>query len=329
MTGACPRSVRQEPVASIVVPCRDHAAELARCLPSLIAQDFAADFEIVVVDAAADPQVAAVARRHPSVRLVRSTKGLLPGEARNLGATATSGRYLAFIDSDCVAEPGWLASAITALAAGAHVVGGPVLHGNAIHPVAVIDNLMQFSEVPPGRPAGAVALIPSCNMAVHRSFFLTVGGFPRPKGMSACGEDVLFCMCAAEHSPNPLRFDRGMRIRHFGRSGLREMCRHQYRFGRARSYDGLALLPHYRRLGRLAAAMPLVAGRRVIHLVACAVVWQPANVLYMLLFAPILGLGLAAWTYGFWQGCRAYEAATANCSHSTPTAKREIELEQH
>jgi GT2 family glycosyltransferase len=328
MAGADPEAIPPEPIVSVVVPCRSHAGELARCLPTLISQNPAGNAQFIVVDSAADPEVAAVAAKYPSVTLVRSTEGLLPGEARNLGAAAAQGRYLAFLDADCIAAPGWLAHALAALARGAVIVGGPVLHGNGIHPIAVVDNLMQFSEVPPGRPEGIVALIPSCNMAIARADFFALGGFPRPAGGSACGEDVLFCTRAAQRWPSPIRFDRGMRIRHFGRSRLRELLRHQYRFGWVRGHEGLVLAARYRRLGRLAAVMPLVAGKRLCNLAARAVAWQPANLLYMLLFAPILALGLGAWAYGFWQGCRADELATGDRIHHPGTAYAESELEQ-
>ena len=50
-----------------------------------------------------------------------------PGPARNCGVAASSGDILAFIDADCLADPGWLAAAETAMAdPAATILGGDV-----------------------------------------------------------------------------------------------------------------------------------------------------------------------------------------------------------
>ena len=164
------------PDVSIIIPCRNHAAEVAHCLQSLHAQEFDGVVEIIVVDAGRDDAVLAAAGPYPSVRVVRSGAPLLPGQARNLGANSARGGALCFIDADCIAEPRWLAAAMSALGEGARMVGGPVLHGDPWHPIATIDNLMQFSDLAPGRPAGPAELLPSCNLGMSRADFHSLGG---------------------------------------------------------------------------------------------------------------------------------------------------------
>ncbi len=291
---------RQRPVASVVIPCRDHARELARCLRTLVVQSCEGGFEIIVVDAAADPAVAAVVGCHPEVRIVRSPAALLPGAARNLGAENAKGRWLLFIDADCVAEPGWLPAAIAALAQGARLVGGSVRHGQPWHPVAVIDNLMQFSDLAPGRPGGAAPPLPSCNLAIARDDFLALGGFPD----LPAGEDILFYNRAAGRWPGQTRFVPAMRVRHFGRATLRQLWRHQELFGFARGLYGLELKPVYRHLGRFALIAPAVGVKRLSYLVQRAGRWHPVSLVQMTLFLPILLYAMGAWCYGFRRGCR-------------------------
>jgi glycosyltransferase involved in cell wall biosynthesis len=103
--------VQKTPVVSVVIPCRNHAAALSHCLGTVMSQELDESFEVIVVDSAADERVAAVVRQHGQARIVRSTDPLLPGPARNLGARNAQGTYLAFIDADCIAMAGWLASA--------------------------------------------------------------------------------------------------------------------------------------------------------------------------------------------------------------------------
>jgi glycosyltransferase involved in cell wall biosynthesis len=105
---------------------------LARTLASCLAQrDVDGTFEILVVDndaaGSARPVVAVIAERSPvPLRYVREDR---PGisYARNTGVTMAQGRYLAFIDDDEEAVPGWLAAFLTMIRrSGADLVVGPV-----------------------------------------------------------------------------------------------------------------------------------------------------------------------------------------------------------
>ena len=290
------------PVASVIVPCRRHARVLARCLDSVYAQRIAPDFEVIVVDAEADDAIAAVVRGFPQARIVRSRDGLLPGAARNLGASQARGTWLAFIDADCTAEDDWLAIGLAALSAGARVVGGSVSDGQSWHPIAVTDNMLQFSDLSPARPAGPSRLLPSCNLGIAREDFERLGGFPLVP--LAAGEDILFCYRATKRWADGLVFEPRMRVRHFGRTTLGELWRHQERFGHARGAYGLELQPAHRRLGRRAIAAPAIAVKRLSYLVRSTLRWQPASIFRMVLLSPILLFGLVAWCRGFRRGCR-------------------------
>lgn len=295
------------PDVSIVIPCRDHSAELARCLQSLRSQTFGGDIEIVVVDAGLDDAVGTIAQRHSLVRVVRGGQRLLPGEARNLGAANARGRLLCFIDADCTAQAGWLAAAVHALGRGARLVGGPVLHGEPWHPIATIDNLMQFSDVPAGRPAGPSQLLPSCNLGISREDFHALGGYPALD--FPAGEDGLFCNRAAAHWPGALVFVPAMRVRHFGRNTLRRLWTHQRTFGQARARYGLGVTSAYRRLGRTAVLAPVVALRRIAYVALRAAQWPPVSLVALVLGFPILVFGMAAWCRGFYLGSQSSAAA--------------------
>lgn len=88
---------------TVVVPVRDRADELGRCLAAL---GYAAPV-VVVDDGSDDPAaVARVAARH-GARVVRQAN-TGPAGARNTGLAATSTALVALVDSDCVVPPGWL-----------------------------------------------------------------------------------------------------------------------------------------------------------------------------------------------------------------------------
>ncbi|MDB5423136.1 MAG: hypothetical protein JWQ29_552 [Phenylobacterium sp.] len=112
------------PKISVIVPHFQDLDGLDRCLDALGRQTCPTrDFEIVVADNNSPAGEAAVAARIAGrARLVVVTeKGA--GPARNGGVAASRGETLAFTDSDCVPEPGWLADGAAALA-GFDLVGG-------------------------------------------------------------------------------------------------------------------------------------------------------------------------------------------------------------
>ncbi len=98
------------PRVSVIVPAKDRASELAECLAAVFAVDYPREaLEVLVVDDGSTDDTAAVAGRFPCRVLVNpQTRG--QSFARNLAATRASGEILAFIDSDCVADPGGCAS---------------------------------------------------------------------------------------------------------------------------------------------------------------------------------------------------------------------------
>lgn len=94
------------PSVSVVVCTRHRPDDLDRCLGSL-GNLSTHPQEIVVVDnTAGDGRTADVCARHPVRYVVEPRAGL--SRARNRGIVETSGAIVAFIDDDCVVDPGWL-----------------------------------------------------------------------------------------------------------------------------------------------------------------------------------------------------------------------------
>ena len=89
---------------TIVIPVRDRAAMLDRCLTAV-----AARYPVVVVDDGSTDEsaVAAVAARHGTA-MVRLASSGGPAAARNAGLAGIQTELIAFLDSDCVPPPGWI-----------------------------------------------------------------------------------------------------------------------------------------------------------------------------------------------------------------------------
>jgi len=128
-----------KPTVSVVIPHYNDLVNLEVCLTALQAQTYPADRLQLIVADNASPQglaaVQAVAGSRAQVVLVEE-KGA--GPARNGGVAKATGEVLAFIDSDCVADPRWIEEGVAALAR-YDFVGGQVtvLVGDEEHMTAV------------------------------------------------------------------------------------------------------------------------------------------------------------------------------------------------
>jgi glycosyltransferase involved in cell wall biosynthesis len=114
------------PFVSVVIPHYNDLENLARCLDLLERQTWPRDsFEVIVADNNSRCGL-------ETVRAIAGGAIVVPapiqgaGPARNAGVAAARGDILAFIDSDCFAEPGWLAAGVAALGTYDYV-GGEVV----------------------------------------------------------------------------------------------------------------------------------------------------------------------------------------------------------
>jgi glycosyltransferase involved in cell wall biosynthesis len=94
------------PRFSVVVPAHNEEEFLGDCLESLLSQDFAGNYEIIVVDNNSTDGTADVARAY-GVTVVSETR---PGVcwARQRGTEIASGEIIVSTDADTVYDPGWL-----------------------------------------------------------------------------------------------------------------------------------------------------------------------------------------------------------------------------
>jgi GT2 family glycosyltransferase len=110
--------LRDPPPITVVICTRERPDPLARCLDSLLGQDYP-NFRVLVVDNAPTSDATravteAAARSGPVDYLLAPRPGL--SHARNAAVAAAPGEILAWIDDDEVADPYWLAEVARALA---------------------------------------------------------------------------------------------------------------------------------------------------------------------------------------------------------------------
>jgi GT2 family glycosyltransferase len=123
---------------------------------------------VSVSDASATADRAAaqqLADKDPRVRVVVADR-LGPGPARNAGIAVASGSFIALLDDDCQAQPGWLRAGIEALRE-VDLVQGKTYPGDGIsRPTDKTIWVLKFS-----------GLWESCNLLFRRSVIDRFGGF--------------------------------------------------------------------------------------------------------------------------------------------------------
>ena len=216
------------PRVSVVVCSYNGARTLDQCLTSLGALRYP-DYEVILVDDGSTDDTRAIAARHPDVRAIhQENRGL--SAARNVGADAATGEVVAYTDSDCYADPDWLALLVAALRrSDAAAVGGPNLSPEDGRVPALV-------AAAPGQPThvletDAVAEhVPGCNMAFYKWALDEVGGF-NPVYRKA-GDDVDVCW-RLQQAGYWITFAPGAFVWHHRRQTPRAYLRQQAGYGEA------------------------------------------------------------------------------------------------
>lgn len=249
-----PSSADALPHFSVIVPTYARPAQLRRCLDALARLDYPRDrVEVIVVDDGSPEPVDASALRiagAPTLTVVRQPNAG-PARARNAGARAARGSWLAFTDDDCAPAPNWLrAFARAARATPDAILGGTVANVLSDDPYATAtDALTRFLyDYLPTRP-DAGSFFMTSNIAVRREVFEAVGGFDT-RFRRAAGEDREFCdRCT--HAGHHLRLVPDADVRHAHALTLGGFVRQHVQYGRGAPYY------HRARARRGARAIPV------------------------------------------------------------------------
>lgn len=105
---------------SVVVPCFNNSATIAAQLEALASQHWTEPWEIIVSDNGSTDESPAIVARYQTqlsrLRVIDSSDRRGAAHARNAGAQAAQGEWLAFCDADDEVGPGWVAAIGQALA---------------------------------------------------------------------------------------------------------------------------------------------------------------------------------------------------------------------
>lgn len=247
---------------TVVIPVRDRTAELDALLGSLrvdAATTGSSPAAVVVVD---DGSAVPIGQDGPSaskgapepvgaaaVTVLRHDTPLGPGAGRNTGARVARTELVAFLDSDCAVEPGWLEPllghfedpAVAAVAQRVVAIDPVVVDPVAVAPAASVGRgsgvLFAYERerspldlgVEPGRvqPGTRISYVPSAALVVRRDAFDSIGGFDESLRV---GEDVdlVWRLVGSGHR---VRYEPRSRVGHATRPDLASWIRQRVGYG--------------------------------------------------------------------------------------------------
>ena len=204
---------------TVVIPVRDRAAELDRCLAAA-----GTGYPVLVVDdGSADPSAVAAVCAARGARLVRRNVNGGPGAARNTALRLIGAEFIAFLDSDCTPPPDWItalaghfADPLVAAVAPRIVGAGPGPGGSPL----------DLGERPARvAPLTRVAYVPTAALLLRRA---AVGdGFDEALRY---GEDVDLVWRLIEAGWR-VRYEPAVRMAHTEPGSLPALLRRRFRYG--------------------------------------------------------------------------------------------------
>ncbi|HEY3749240.1 MAG TPA: mycofactocin biosynthesis glycosyltransferase MftF [Pseudonocardiaceae bacterium] len=222
-----PPALTRAPDVTVVVPVRDRAPMLARCLAA-VGRGTAV---VVVDDGSTDPAaVADVVAEHGATLVRRANGG--PAAARNTGLDHVSTELVAFLDSDCVPTFGWIEALAAHFADPLVAAAAPRIVGVApttsAGRYAVTSGGLDMGErearVVPGTRVGYV---PTAALVVRR--VALTGADPFDPGLRY-GEDVDLVWRLHEAGWR-IRYDPAVQVRHHEPGTWPELLARRFHYG--------------------------------------------------------------------------------------------------
>jgi len=188
---------------SVIIPVFNGAATIAEAIDSALAQTYTGVEVIVVNDGSTDATAEVLRRYEDRIKVIDRPNGGIAA-ARNTGAAAASGEYLAFLDCDDIWMPAMVERAVAALDGDPACVlaytNCAVVDSNARDLRAAligagVDHAPTLDEM----LARLWPIMPSA-VIMRRATFIDCGGFPE-EFRSYGFEDVIFWLRVREQGP--------------------------------------------------------------------------------------------------------------------------------
>jgi glycosyltransferase involved in cell wall biosynthesis len=225
---------------SVIIPAKNEARSIGRCIQSLFASACQnVTMEVIVVDNGSMDDTVKIAEELGAKVFVR--KDLHISGLRNYGVAHASFNIIAFIDADCEAVPGWIDNAVSTLTKDSTI--GIVGDYYQLPGMPGWIESAYFSSLP--RRIREVNFLSGGNMVMSKETFLKVGGFDE---RNITAEDYVLCLKVRSEGYRILA-DPNVAVVHHGNSKT------LYRYFKREMWCGLGMLDIFK-YGKI--TMPLL-----------------------------------------------------------------------
>jgi GT2 family glycosyltransferase len=289
-----------ETAVTIIIPSYNAKQTVVACLNSVLNQTVNMQYEVIVVDSSSDGTQEIIKEKFPQIKLMHLEDKVFPGRARNIGIKNSQGKFIAFIDADCVAERDWLENLLSCHRKSDYAaVGGSIKNGTPKNIVGTIGYLTEFNEFTERQAMRLVDFIPTCNACYRRNVFNTFGLFLTDIFPS---EDSIFGWNIVKGGEKIFFFPKAQ-VTHLNKTDLRHFIKHQFILGKASALARKKTnLPGqiFIHIPVLTILLPFIRFVRAIYRQLRSRDFEYFAILIS--FSPLYLFGVGIWTLGFWKG---------------------------
>jgi glycosyltransferase involved in cell wall biosynthesis len=233
------------PRVSVIITSLNAEATVTDCIRSITSQDYP-NLEVIFVDAGSTDDTTSkalmAAGNTTNFRLVIDKSASTPARGRNKGAEVAKGDFLAFTDSDCIAEPDWIRGLTDPENWKEHVgaVGGKTVFTEIPHEKGILVALhgalgtrlgsggsIEFFNRP---KLSSAKSLPACNVMYPSKIFKTSGGFD--ESLRYCEDSCL--SARIRRAGFRLVYTPKAVIHHRHRNSVRQFVRWMFDYGKGR-----------------------------------------------------------------------------------------------
>lgn len=303
---------RSTPKVSVVVPVRNEAPKIARCLQALLNQTLQ-PYEVIVVDGHSADSTVEVARKFP-VTVTYEDYGTVGG-ARQVGVEHAQGDYVAFTDADCIPRENWLENLICEFDDGVVGVGGGIKNvGKGLWEESIalaLDTFLGSANSVQDRvlrERRIVKSISGCNSIYRKKDIVAVGGVDVHLSINEDTE-----MNSRLQQLGTLLYTPDAIVHHHQERGLGDFVRRMHFFGYGRGVNqlwDLQVVPPVAAVGILLTAFVapltffalLLTYVTIISGYTLLLLFKARKSEYLISIPIVFILEHASYTFGFWKG---------------------------
>ncbi len=259
-----------EPIdITVVIVCLNEAANIERCLNSVLNQDLDAPYGVSVIDGGSSDGTIEIIKnfqkKHPGLRLLNNPEQVI-SPARNMGWQTAQTPFIAYIDADCKAPSNWLR---TLLAGFKHLEAkgvNPACVGGGNYPPGQAGDFYKAIDIFTSSPFGNRGTLqthmpeditqinhaPTLNTLYRRKAVEQAGGFDE-KRFPLVGEDEDLNTRLSDMGLG-IYFIPGAPVAHYQKNDIRSWAKNMVTYG----FGRVKLMKRHKRLFSLKNFMPLL-----------------------------------------------------------------------